>query len=474
MYPNPDVVLSRQGSGQGLVLYEQILRDPHIYSNYQQRWLAVTGKERQVLPGADTPAAKKAAEFVESVVNAIPLFDQVLFQLLHGIHYGFRCAEIMWEVSEGDVWVQKIIARQPKYFSFDIHGNPRLLTITSPLMGEELPERKIQRFIYPGGDDNPYGQGLGQRLYWWDWFKRNNVKFWVLFNEKFGSPTAVGKYPNGSERGIKDKLLEVLAAIQQESGIIIPEGQEVSLLEAARTSSTSTYKELCDYCDSQASKCIVGQTLTTQVGATGSYAASQTHMEVKDEIIEADADLLCFYLNNELLRWICDFNIPGLKRDEYPQMWIKCEEGDDLNTLIDRDKKIAASIDVPARYFYETYDIPEPVDGEPLARGESVNRLMGESVPAQFAEISLPPSSLSLTAAQQELDAARENIPDAALQAQMETVLKPVLELINQGESFEKIMAQLAAANPLMDTKQLEEIMARAMFVSDVWGRLNA
>lgn len=366
VYQNPDRTLQRQGAGLGMELYERVLRDPHIYACYQTRFLAVTGCERQVLPGAETPAAQRAAEFVQMVLDAVPLFDQVLFQLLHGVHYGFRIAEIMWEYSEGDVWVQSIISRRSKYFAFDIHGNPRLLTIASPIYGEELPERKFQRFVYPGGDDNPYGEGLGQRIYWWDWFKRNNTKFWVLFNEKFGSPTPVGKYPPGATDEQKKKLLEVLRSIQQESGIIVPENQVIEFLEAQRTTTVNTYQDFLSYCDEQISKCILGQTLTTEVGDTGSYAAAKTHKEVKDEIVRADADLLCCYLNSELVRWICDFNLPGLRREEYPTLWIKTEQGEDLNTAIDRHLKIARMVDVPKSFIYQTYDVPEPKEGEPV------------------------------------------------------------------------------------------------------------
>jgi phage gp29-like protein len=427
IYQNPDETLLRQGGGLGMQVYERVLRDPHVFSDYQKRFLSVTGKERQVLPGSDSPVAKQAAKLAEEILSAIPLFDQVLFGLLHGVHYGFRMAEIMWEYSEGQVWIGNVICRRPRYFAFDIHGAPRLLTINNPIYGEELPERKMQRFIYPGGDDNPYGEGLAQRLYWWDWFKKNNVKFWVLFNERFGSPLPVGKYPSGASEPQKTKLMNVLKSIQQETGVTIPEDQAIDFLEAQRSSTVNTYQDFLNYCDGQISKCIVGQTLTTQVGDTGSYAASKTHKEVKDEIVKADADLLCFYLNNELLRWAIDYNIPNLKRDDYPKLWIKCEEGDDLDARIARDEKICKMVPVPQSFIYETYDVPRPegdeavvevkADPAPGFGGEPpVGADLRVRPKAEFAETSQAAISLQETYTQKSSDAYAQLMADVEQQ----------------------------------------------------------
>ena len=250
--------------------------------------------------------------------------------------------------------------------------------------------------MFPGGGDNPYGAGLGQRLYWWEWFKRNNVKFWTMFNDRFASPTPIGKYPAGASDKEKETLSDVLAAIQHETGIRIPDTMAIDLLEAQRSSTVSTYGDFLSYCDGQISKVIVGQTLTTQVDGQGSYAASQTHKEVKDEITAADADLLCAYLNSELVKWLVDYNIPDLKPSEYPQIWIKTEEGDDLNERINRDEKLCRLVDVPASYIRETYSVPEPEGDEELASRPAAGAAPGsddsaaaETQPgAEFAEAS--------------------------------------------------------------------------------------
>jgi hypothetical protein len=52
-----------------------------------------------------------------------------------------------------------------------------------------MPERKFWTFSAGAAtDDEPYGLGLGHFLYWPVFFKRNDIKFWLIFLEKFAAP----------------------------------------------------------------------------------------------------------------------------------------------------------------------------------------------------------------------------------------------------------------------------------------------
>ncbi|WP_444543548.1 hypothetical protein [Laribacter hongkongensis] len=56
----------------------------------------------------------------------------------------------------------------------------------------------------------------------------------------------------------------------------------------------------------------------------------------------------------------------------------------------------------------------------------------------------------------------------------MDTLLAPVLDAVNRGASPDDVYELLAEAYPQMDDTALREVLARALFVADVWGRLNA
>ena len=116
---------------------------------------------------------------------------------------------------------------------------------------------------------------MGQKLWWPVWFKKNGIKFWLVFLEKFGMPTAVGKYPTGTPPEQQQALLDAIDAIQNETGIKIPETMAIELLEAARQGK-DTYRPFCEYMDRQVSKAVLGQTASTE-GTPGKPGNEQSH-----------------------------------------------------------------------------------------------------------------------------------------------------------------------------------------------------
>jgi len=56
----------------------------------------------------------------------------------------------------------------------------------------------------------------------------------------------------------------------------------------------------------------------------------------------------------------------------------------------------------------------------------------------------------------------------------MEGVLKPIIDLINESNDYSKVMEKLVETFPDMDTKTIEDMLTRGIFVSELWGMLNA
>jgi phage gp29-like protein len=363
---NPDRILRRESGGKGIELYEDLLRDDQVGSNLNTRKLAVVGKEWEIVPASEKRQDRKIADYVKEALLACN-YDDARKSLLSGIVLGFKPAEIMWEYSEGQVWIKEIIGKSSRRFVFDLSRNLRLLTPRNMVEGEEIPGRKFLVYTHASDNGSPYGDGLGRLLYWPVWFKKNAIKFWMIFADKFGSPTAVGKYPPGAPAAQQDELLAAIDAIQQESAIKIPNNVEIAFLEATRAGSVNTYESLCNFMNAAISKVILGQTLTTEMSDKGgSYAASQTHNNVRGDYTKADADSLSAALNNQLVRWIVDYNFPGVTA--YPRAWVRTEAEKDLKPLADRDKVIVVDMGVPVTtdYIYDTYGIPKPREGEEL------------------------------------------------------------------------------------------------------------
>lgn len=270
----------------------------------------------EVEAGGTSAADTKAAALVEDVLGALP-FDGLCLDLCDATLKGFSVAEIVWMRDGAHVVPEKIVAHDPRRFVFDPEWRPRLLTREAMADGIVLPERNfiVHRFGVRG--NNPYGLGLGTRLFWAVLFKREGVAFWLHFMERFAAPVPVGKHPMGMLPDDQQKLLGSLGALAQGAAILVPIGTELEFLEAKRAGEAG-YEAWCRYWDEQISECVLGETLTTNIQGAGSRAASETHADILDQLVDADADLLSGTFNESLLAWLAEYNVPGARP---PRVW---------------------------------------------------------------------------------------------------------------------------------------------------------
>jgi SPP1 gp7 family putative phage head morphogenesis protein len=128
------------------------------------------------------------------------------------------------------------------------------------------------------------------------------------------------------------------------------------------------YEKLCEYFDKAIAKVLLGQTLTSEPGRVGSYNLGKIHDDVRRDILEADGDSMCEYLNRTLVRWVVDYNFSGVGVNEYPRVWRNTENPPDLFELAQRDKilfvDMGLSDRVPTKYIEDTYHVPLAAGGE--------------------------------------------------------------------------------------------------------------
>lgn len=286
-------------------VYDVILEDDQVMSTLQQRIGGVVSRNWNVLPGDENdPRSVQAAEKLND--NLVRLgWDRVTRKMLFATFYGYSVAECLWEVRDGLFQFKDLRVRHARRFRYDDASNLRLITRVN-WNGELLPDRKF--WVATAGasdDDEVYGRGLAEWLYWPTLFKRNGLRFWNNFLDKFGAPTAIGKYPAGTPQDQVNNLLSALQAIQTDTGIAIPERMVIELLQVAK-SGVADYEQLCRYMDECIAKVVLSQTMTTQDGSSLSQA--QVHAGVKLEVVKSDADLLSDSFNAGPARWWTDFN----------------------------------------------------------------------------------------------------------------------------------------------------------------------
>lgn len=496
---NDDDTLVTRGKGKGLKIYEELKRDAHASAVLGKRKLAVTSRPWKVDPASKAAKDVAAAELVQKALEHLR-FNRLCKRLLDATLKGFSVAEIMWEVRDGFWLPSRVMARDPRRFQFTTESELRLLTRENPLDGEALPDRKFIVHRSGGDDDTPYGLGLGSQLFWPVFFKRQGITFWLTFADKFGSPTAVGKYQPGASAPEQKKLLAALAAISQDAGVIIPEGMVIELLEASRTGSVDTYEKLVRYMDEQISKAVLGETMSTTAAPAGlGSSQANVHNDVRLELAQDDADELGETLDDTLVRWIVEFNfgsgvgMPKLCRD--------FSEPEDLAARATRDKTITEMGWEPTdEYMLETYGpgwvrkppaaVPPMLDpavdpaADPAAApgttaGDRSAAATEEDPAGEFAE----PGGKPLQAAARQRDEHRAE--QAAIEAAAEAMAanyqalvgRQVQDLLAAYEesgdlaTFRKRVISLGSARP---SDEAVQALAQAQFAAHIQGRGKA
>jgi phage gp29-like protein len=430
LQPQDEVLLSRGGGGwTAYELYSDIAKDAHLAAVLGKRYGAVVGREWEVKPGDDSAKAQKAADMVrdmltaladrgedeengEALISTSSGFDAVSLGLLSATLYGFQPAEIIWDKSDNLIYPSEVKIKDLRRFAFitaDLGYKPRLLTWTNQYNGDPLPPRKFifHRFCALPTED-PYGLGLGGRVFFPVFFKRNAVKFWLTFADKFASPTLVGRYPNGTKEADRDKLLDALMAFASEAGVAIPDHMQIDLMEASRSTSMNVYDGLVDFCNREISKVILGETGSTdQQGSGGSRARDQVGNEVRIEVAKMDADMLSETINRTIVKWAVQLNM-GFDVP-LPKVWRKFPE---LENKVDRTAEAGvistlttAGFKPTREWVSERLEIEleeEPAGGAP-GGGPGLDELLNggldaaptDAAPPDAAPTETPPPELS-------------------------------------------------------------------------------
>lgn len=472
MQPFDSVLRNRGGD---LIIYEQVMSDSEVKATFNQRQSAVVKCEWRVDAGGESPRDIEAAEWLQKQLHKIS-WDNVTQKMLFGVFYGYAVAELIYEVDDGKIGISKIKVRNRRRFRYGKDGDLRMLTMSSMFEGVPCPRPYFWDFCTGADhDDEPYGLGLAHWLYWPVLFKRNGIKFWLIFLEKFGMPTAAGKYDENSKPEERQALLAAARAIHVDSGVIFPKGMELDLIEAAR-SGTADYKTLHDVMNAAIQKATLGQTATTQ-GTPGKLGNEDEQGEVKDDIIKADSDLVNESFNRQVVPQLMAWNFPDAA---LPRVWRVVEEEEDLTSSAERDKTICEMGFKPKlAYIEEKYggqweekQAPPPIDPNQAGTPSAI-------AGPEFADVGRAAVHLlarhGVQFAQGRVDATGK------IAVQLDAKLKPagdawvtkVRAAVEGAADFAELEQQLLALAPDMGLDDYATTFAQAMTVAHLTGRYD-
>ena len=243
---------------------EKIENDPVVLSSISKRKAATLKKELIVRASHDAVSTELAR-----IMN-YSFRSQVLDTVLQGM----SVFELNWQQRDG-YWYPVPVERDYRAFS--------MLDGKLIYEFEEVDPRKVLQITHRAKFNAQLGRPLYSTLFWLRRFKASSMEFWVEFMERFGKPWIVGK----TDADKNEMAQELYAMLGGDVAVIENEDS----IDMKTPSDKAGFREILSYLDDQIREAITGGNLTGNV-STGSYAATQTHKEISEEISMSDANLL--------------------------------------------------------------------------------------------------------------------------------------------------------------------------------------
>jgi phage gp29-like protein len=447
-------------------------KDTHLFSQLQTRKNAVLGLDYEVAPYSDSSEDRKIAEFVNDVFYNLNDFDDSLLDSLDAIGKGYSMCEIMWATDSRYAVIERMEwIHAKKAIFYDIAADswkrlyqmPRIVTEAEPFKGEIMPPFKLMYHRYKARSGYDTRAGLLRVCAWMYLFKNYAIKDWVAFMEVFGIPLRLGKYDAGAGREDKDALIAAISSLGSDAAGIISKNTEIEFVEAQKgQSKENPFQGLAEFCDKQMSKAVVGQTASSE-GTPGKLGNEDAQDKVRHDLIKADCEALAKTLRFQAIRPLVGYNFGWDK----PLPWFdfKFEPPEDLKALSEVYKNLS-EINYPltVEHVSERFKVPVPEKGQTvLAPKTSQGAFKHGLIVAKQGRF--PPE-------QENIEALVASTGDRSAQA-LSGLTAPIKKIIAEAESLEDVRDRIIASYSDMDKNVLADLLARAMFVAELYGRAS-
>lgn len=321
--PNDELLINK-GGNRALSVYQRLLHDEQVQASFSKLTQEIVSRPWYIEEYSQKPGDLAIRDFVAEVLEEINM-DEVYRGLCEATIVGFSVAEVMWKKTKRGVIPFDIRMRDQRRFVFQEAEDSqtgftmRCLTFNRMFEGIELPARKflVNRYWTMHNGD-PYGSALGRILYPLVKFRRRAIESYVLYGDRYATPTVVAKAPLSASTDEIDTIYQHISNLSQETALVLPEGYELDFINPS--GSPDVFKNLIDYIDKEISLLICGENEAGQA-ESGSRASSQVANVVRTVKASELSEIISQLLTHTLVRWIVDLNYgidvaaPTLKRE---------------------------------------------------------------------------------------------------------------------------------------------------------------
>ncbi|MCC6356917.1 MAG: DUF935 family protein [Verrucomicrobiae bacterium] len=346
-------------------------------------WSVMEPEEIDPIPGAAELARKARLGMRPDPLADGQGWEGTSRGLLQGFFRGIAVHEIDWEYRAGGLMPRQTRAVPTWHYGWRRGGPGSSIAAQSSVppqpedgrlvlyrdawsrQGTEFPPDKFLVAVRKVCAGHPSGGALLRSLAWW-WAAQSFSAGWLLsFAQIFGQPFRWATYKLG-QPNIKEQLAALLEAMGAAGFGVFPEGTTLEFREAAKSGQDNPQKAVIDAGDRVCDLLLLGQTLTSDVGDSGSLALGQEHSRVRGDRVDSAAAWLAAIYNEQLVPSLAALNIPGGPHDfaRLPYFEPSRKEVRDAKAMIERDVAFLGAAPVKKDWLYERHDIPAPEPGD--------------------------------------------------------------------------------------------------------------
>lgn len=326
---SPDKLLNQKGFS----VYREMRQDDQVKLTMEFKKVLVHGRAWEIKPASDSETDKDIAKFVEFNLRDRIDFKHIVKEALSALDYGFSVSEINWEVGEYEgaraLLLKSIKAKDPERLEAEVDRFGNILNWeqeegTNPTHTKIIvPPSKVWHYVHQSEFGNPYGVSDLRAAYKSWWAKKFLINFWNVFLERLGSPMMMMKYPQGAGDDLKQTLQNILKGLSSKTEILVPEGVEVQLIEAMRSSGQATFHDALTYHNNAIARAIL---MVAMFGAggddvkRGADSQSRLHLRVLFKMSDDLSQKLIRSFEQQVIKQLVDMNFPNVEK--YPQfLW---------------------------------------------------------------------------------------------------------------------------------------------------------
>ena len=448
-------------------------KDTHVLSELAKRRRAVQRLGFNIVPPLNpSREERRDTEMLNEVLDSFSWFDDFIFDATDAILKGFSCQEFTgWERADNLIVPTGIEWIDPSTFQVNPNNRNELRLSDGSCEGVELQPFNWVRHISRSKSGYLARTGLVRTLVWPFIFKNYSVRDLAEFLEIYGIPIRLGSYPTGATEDEKRTLLRAVMSIGHNAGGIIPSGMSIDFQSAANGTS-DPFLSMNDLMERAQSKAILGGTLTSQAdGATSTNALGNVHNEVRDEVCHSDARQLAATITRDLIQPLYSLNGVSFSNPRrHPRFEFDITQAEDIASYAAAlPSLVNIGWRIPRSWAHDRLQIPEAQDGEEI--------LQSVQLPSSaFLTANHSNGIAALNAEHQPADplgAAPAAINGDEWRQAVDPILQPIVDIIMQND-LATAKSKIGELYRDLDSEQLQDMIARGIFVAQMWGQLNA